>query len=60
MNEEKREKVERNMKGTTNKDVGKNPHRYISAVTAQAQMQQQVQATRGLSVEKHSPHTTSG
>ena len=44
------------MKGTKIKGVGKNPDRSISAVTPQAQMQQHVQATRGPSAGKRSPH----
>ena len=52
-------KVERSVKGprTKNKDVGKNMDRYISAVTPEAQTQEQVQSTRGPSARKHSPHS---
>ena len=57
MNKEKCEKVERSVKGTTNKDVRKNLDRWISVVSPQAQTQQQVQTTRGPSVGKHSPHS---
>jgi len=45
MNKAKCEKVERIVKGTKKKDVGKNPDREISTVTPRAQTKQQVQAT---------------
>ena len=41
--------LERSEKGTKSKDVRKNPDRSILTVTPQAQMQQHVQAIRGLS-----------
>ena len=55
--EEKLITLERNVKGTTNKDVGENPDRWTSAVTRQAQTQQYVQATRGPSAGKHISHS---